>query len=92
MALYRWSTKISWVWKWFNPENAGTTWQVLTKTATGYNYQDAPSGLPEWWTAGKVVRKTANWTEWDDVADVTTRSEYSQITPTAGKIYFLKQS
>lgn len=29
--------------EWFTPDNAWTTWQVLTKTANGYEW-DAPSG------------------------------------------------
>lgn len=42
MALYKWSVKVSWSsGAGFDPQNAGTTWQVLTKTATGYNWDDA---------------------------------------------------
>lgn len=28
--------------EWFTPDNAWTTWQVLTKTADGYEYANAP--------------------------------------------------
>ena len=37
---------------WFNPSNAGTEWQVLTKTSTGYNWADA-----QWWW-GNVIAMT----------------------------------
>lgn len=40
MALYRWDTKLSGMGNWFQPENTWTTWQVLKKTATGYNWWD----------------------------------------------------
>lgn len=40
MALYRWNTKLAWIWKSFNPENAWTEWQVLTKTSTGYAFEN----------------------------------------------------
>ena len=36
---YYWADE-SWGWGWnFNPQNAGTTGQVLTKTATGYDWE-----------------------------------------------------
>ena len=35
------STPDSWS-GWFDPENAGSVWQVVTKTATWYAYADAP--------------------------------------------------
>lgn len=42
MALYKWSVKVSWsAGTGFDPQNTGTTGQVLTKTATGYNWDDA---------------------------------------------------
>lgn len=41
MALYKWSNKVAWsAGAWFSPENAGTTWQVLKKTATWYNWDN----------------------------------------------------
>ena len=44
--------------EWFNPWNAGSTWQVLTKTNNGYEYDDIPSQhstitvmlLRNWWS------------------------------------------
>ena len=33
-----------WDWWLFSPENVGTVWQVLTKTSTGYWWDDA-----SWW-------------------------------------------
>lgn len=38
MAIYRWTTKLAWVWKWFSPENTGNTWDKLEKTPTGYQW------------------------------------------------------
>ena len=48
-----------------NP-SGGTTGQVLTKTTTGEEWSDAPSGLPEGGTEGQVIKKTADGAEWDD--------------------------
>ena len=44
MALYRWDTKVAGVAKSFNPGNVGTTWQVLTRTATWYDWEEST-----WW-------------------------------------------
>lgn len=42
MALYKGSTKVSWsAGAGFDPQNTGTVGQVLTKTSTGYNWDDA---------------------------------------------------
>lgn len=48
-----------------NP-TGGTPGQVLTKTSTGEEWSDAPSGLPEGGTEGQVIKKTAGGAEWDD--------------------------
>lgn len=48
-----------------NP-SGGTTGQVLTKTSTGEEWSDAPSGLPEGGSEGQVIKKTADGAEWDD--------------------------
>lgn len=48
-----------------NP-TGGTAGQVLTKTADGSSWEDAPSGLPEGGTEGQVIKKTADGAEWDD--------------------------
>ena len=37
---------------WFNPSNAGTEWQVLTKTSTGYDWANV-----QWWW-GNVIAMT----------------------------------
>ena len=57
MALYRWSTKLAGIGNWFNPSNAGSTDQILTKTAWWYEWQD-PSGSDYSW-----VTKTISWWE-----------------------------
>lgn len=46
-----------------NP-SGGTTGQVLTKTSTGEEWSDAPSGLPEGGSEGQVIKKTADGAEW----------------------------
>ena len=48
-----------------NPSGV-TTGQVLTKTSTGEEWSDAPSGLPEGGTEGQVIKKTADGAEWDE--------------------------
>lgn len=48
-----------------NP-SGGTTGQVLTKTSTGEEWSDAPSGLPEGGTEGQVIKKTSDGAEWDE--------------------------
>ena len=48
-----------------NP-SGGTPGQVLTKTSTGEEWSDAPSGLPEGGTEGQVIKKTADGAEWDN--------------------------
>ena len=46
-----------------NP-TGGTPGQVLTKTSTGEEWSDAPSGLPEGGTEGQVIKKTTDGAEW----------------------------
>lgn len=48
-----------------NP-SGGTPGQVLTKTSTGEEWSDAPSGLPEGGSEGQVIKKTADGAEWDN--------------------------
>ena len=50
---------------WFNPSNAGTEWQVLTKTSTGYNWADAAKWITVWTTA------PSNPSAWDLWYDTT---------------------
>lgn len=44
----------------------GTTGQLLTKTAEGTAWQDAPSGLPDGGTTGQILTKGENGAEWGD--------------------------
>lgn len=46
--------------------SGGTTGQVLTKTSTGEEWSDAPSGLPEGGTEGQVIKKGASGAEWSN--------------------------
>lgn len=48
-----------------NP-SGGTAGQVLTKTADGSAWEDAPSGLPAGGSEGQMLYKTADGTEWGD--------------------------
>lgn len=48
-----------------NP-TGGTAGQVLTKTADGSAWENAPSGLPEGGTEGQVLKRGASGAEWDD--------------------------
>ena len=45
----------------------GTAGQVLTKTASGQAWQDAPDGLPDGGSTGQVLTKTAEGSAWADV-------------------------
>lgn len=56
MALYRWSTKLAGIGAGFVPENTWTEGQVLTKTATGYSYQDVPWSDYTW-----VTKTISSW-------------------------------
>lgn len=46
-----------------NP-TGGTAGQVLTKTADGSAWEDAPSGLPDGGAPGQTLYKSGNGTEW----------------------------
>ena len=61
-----------------NP-SGGTTGQVLTKTSTGEEWSDAPSGLPEGATEGQMLYQGANGPEWGDKPVM-----YVNITGTEG--------
>ena len=65
----------------------GTTGQILTKTASGEAWQDAPSGLPDGGTTGQILTQGANGPEWADAPDtgVTTfNGRTGAVTPQAG--------
>ena len=47
----------------------GTAGQLLTKTADGEAWQDAPSGLPDGGTTGQILTQGANGPEWADAPD-----------------------
>lgn len=51
-----------------NP-TGGTTGQVLTKTSTGEEWSDAPSGLPEGGTEGQILEKTSSGAAWVDAPE-----------------------
>lgn len=42
----------------------GTTGQVMTKTESGVEWQDAPSGIPEGGTEGQMLYRGADGAEW----------------------------
>lgn len=48
--------------------------------------------LPEWWTAGQVLKKTEDWAAWWDAAswsEFVTKEEYEALTPEAWKDYYI---
>lgn len=51
-----------------NP-TGGTAGQVLTKTETGEEWADAPSGLPEGGTEGQILEKTSSGAAWVDAPE-----------------------
>ena len=53
-----------------NPVPAGgSEGQVLTKTSTGEEWSDAPSGLPEGGTEGQILEKTSSGAAWVDAPE-----------------------
>ena len=73
-----------------NP-SGGTTGQVLTKTSTGEEWSDAPSGLPEGGTEGQILYRGANGAEWGDkpvmYVNITTSGAGFSADKTAQEIY-----
>lgn len=69
-----------------NP-TGGTAGQVLTKTETGEEWSDAPSGLPEGGSEGQMLYKTADGTEWGDKPNIYVNIEYSDGSYSADKTY-----
>ena len=67
------------------PTASGTAGQVLVKTESGREWQDAPESLPEGGTAGQVLTRTASGAEWrDTVSDWDSLSgKPDTFTPTA---------
>lgn len=49
--------------------SGGTPGQVLTKTSTGEEWSDAPSGLPEGGTEGQILEKTSSGAAWVDAPE-----------------------
>jgi hypothetical protein len=70
MALYKWSTKLAGISNWFSPSNVWTTGQVLTKTATGYAYADAPVKSVNGQTGDVTIE---SWWIQNDTTGTTTR-------------------
>ena len=50
--------------------NTGTPGQILTKTASGNEWADAPKELPTSGSAGQFLKKTANGVEYASVSEV----------------------
>lgn len=75
----------------------GTTGQVLTKTADGVEWNDAPSGLPDGGTEGQMLYKSAKGAEWKDkpassdiafttTSDLTSKNVQAAIEEVKSKI------
>lgn len=69
-----------------NP-TGGTAGQVLTKTADGSAWENAPSGLPEGGTEGQMLYKSADGAEWGDKPNIYVYIEYSDGSYSADKTY-----
>ena len=67
--------------------SGGTPGQVLTKTSTGEEWANAPSGLPEGGTEGQMLYKSLNGTEWGDKPNIYVNIEYSDGSYSADKTY-----
>ena len=67
--------------------SGGTAGQVLTKTADGSAWEDAPSGLPEGGTEGQMLYKSLDGTEWGDKPNIYVNINYSDGSYSADKTY-----
>ena len=72
-----------------NP-TGGTAGQVLTKTADGSSWEDAPSGLPDGGTEGQMLYKSADGAAWGDkpvmVVNVTEGGDGTTSNKTVAEI------
>lgn len=67
--------------------SGGTAGQVLTKTADGQAWQDAPDGLPEGGTTGQILTRTESGAAWADAPEtgvVNFNGRTGTVTPQAG--------
>lgn len=69
-----------------NP-TSGTAGQVLTKTANGSEWENAPSGLPDGGTEGQMLYKSLDGTEWGDKPNIYVSINYSDGSYSADKTY-----
>lgn len=69
-----------------NP-TGGTAGQVLTKTADGSAWEDAPSGLPDGGTEGQMLYKSADGAAWGDKPNIYVSINYSDGSYSADKTY-----
>ena len=69
-----------------NP-TGGTAGQVLTKTADGSSWEDAPSGLPDGGTEGQMLYKSADGAAWGDKPNIYVSINYSDGSYSADKTY-----
>ena len=80
MALYRWSTKLAGIGNWFNPSNAGSTDQILTKTAWWYEWQD-PSGSDYSWVTKTIDLPSYQPMQWpcDEWFHIPTKDNWDNV-------------
>lgn len=69
-----------------NP-SGGTAGQVLTKTANGSAWENAPSGLPDGGTEGQMLYKSADGAAWGDKPNIYVSINYSDGSYSADKTY-----
>lgn len=67
--------------------SGGTAGQVLTKTANGSAWENAPSGLPDGGTEGQMLYKSLDGTEWGDKPNIYVSINYSDGSYSADKTY-----
>ena len=78
----------------FDPENTWSTGQLLTRTATWYDWETV-TGVPSGWATGQVLTKTSNWPAWATVQweiVYITQDDYDLLPSsklTDGKNYFI---
>jgi len=85
--IIKWGVAYS-LWS-FSPENAGTAWQVLTKTATWYSYADAPVKSVNGQTGDVTIQSwsEASWVTTTQPSNPVAWSTYYDTTAWTLKVY-----
>jgi len=99
MALYRWSTKLSWIGNGFNPSNTGTVWQVITKTSNWYDWEDPQDTTytdatqsTAWLMSATDKTKLDGIASWAQVNSITWVKGNSESTYRTGNVNITKSN